>query len=101
MLKKTILAAVMASASPAMASEHGIATYYFNPYHHGLIAAHKSLPFGSRVKVTDLDNGRSLVVVIVDRGPFARGRIIDLSTAAAAQLGMLSVGIAHVTVDRL
>ncbi len=101
MLKKTILAALMVSASPAFAAERGIATYYTNPYHPGLIAAHKTLPFGSRVKVTDLDNGRSLVVVIVDRGPYATGRIIDLGTAAAAQLGMLRVGIAHVTVERL
>jgi rare lipoprotein A len=101
LLKKTILAALLAAASPAHALEFGVATYYTNPSHPGLIAAHKSLPFGTRVKVTDLDNGRAVVVTIVDRGPYARGRIIDLSTTAAARLGILSLGVAHVRVDRL
>lgn len=53
----------------------------------GLTAAHRTLPFGSQVKVTNKKNGRSVVVRINDRGPFKRGRIIDLTPAAARQLG--------------
>lgn len=52
-----------------------------------LIAAHRTLPFGTRVAVENLTNGRTVTVVIVDRGPFVRGRIIDLSPAAARALG--------------
>jgi rare lipoprotein A len=62
----------------------------------GLTAAHRTLPFGTRVTVTSLHNGRSVVVRIVDRGPFVRGRIIDLSPAAARAIGM--DGLARVTV---
>jgi rare lipoprotein A (peptidoglycan hydrolase) len=75
--------AVACSISCASADEFGVATYYYNPWHGGLIAAHPSLPFGIRVRVYNLDNGREVTVVIVDRGPFARGRIIDISTVAA------------------
>jgi len=66
-----------------------------------LTAAHKTLPFGSRVRVTNLDNGRSVVVVINDRGPFVKARVIDLSHAAAAQLGFLQDGVAKVRIDVL
>ncbi len=85
----------------ASADELGIATYYTNPYHPGMIAAHKTLPFGTHVKVINLDNGRSAVVTIVDRGPFARGRIIDVSTYAAGILGFRQAGVAHVRLERL
>jgi rare lipoprotein A len=64
-----------------------------------LTAAHPSLPFGSRVKVANLDNGRSVVVRINDRGPFTKDRIIDVSKAAAAELGMISAGVAQVSVS--
>jgi rare lipoprotein A len=63
-----------------------------------LTAAHRSLPFGSRVRVTDQKNGHSIVVTINDRGPYVRGRIIDLTPAAAHALGMS--GLAPVTVER-
>jgi rare lipoprotein A len=63
-----------------------------------LTAAHRSLPFGSRVRVTNGNNGRSVVVTINDRGPFVRGRIIDVTPAAAHALGMS--GVAPVTVER-
>jgi peptidoglycan lytic transglycosylase len=89
------------AASGAKADQLGQATYYFNPYHPGMIAAHLSLPFGTRVRVHNLDNGRSAVVTIVDRGPFARGRIIDVSTLAAGVLGMRVAGVAHVRLERL
>ena len=62
-----------------------------------MTAAHRSLPFGTMVRVTNHSNGRSVVVRIDDRGPFVRGRIIDLTPAAAHALGFS--GLAHVTVD--
>lgn len=97
------LLGVMTMSSAAFADEYGIATYYFHPrYPTSMIAAHKHLPFGSRVRVHDLDNGRHVDVTIVDRGPFAGpSRIIDLSTVAANALGIRSAGIAHVRVQRL
>jgi peptidoglycan lytic transglycosylase len=64
-----------------------------------LTAAHPSLPFGSKVRVANLDNGRSVVVRINDRGPFSGGRIIDVSRAAAEQLGMIGSGVARVSVN--
>jgi rare lipoprotein A len=64
-----------------------------------LTAAHPSLPFGSKVRVANLDNGRSVVVRINDRGPFSKGRIIDVSRAAAKQLGMIGAGVARVSVN--
>src|SRR5271163_166234 len=85
----------------AAAGEMGIASFYQNPYYGGLIAAHKTLPFGTRVKVFNLDNGRSAVVKIVDRGPFIRGRIIDVSPAAASVLGFREAGLARVKIERL
>ena len=82
----------------AAAGEMGIASFYQN--YGGLIAAHKTLPFGTRVKVFNLDNGRSAIVKIVDRGPFIRGRIIDVSPAAASVLGFRQAGLAHVRIER-
>ena len=61
-----------------------------------MTAAHPSLPFGTRVKVENLDNGRSVVVRINDRGPFVSGRIIDLTRAAADRLGFLRRGVTDV-----
>jgi len=66
-----------------------------------LTAAHRNLPFGTRVKVTNMNNGRSVVVRINDRGPFVRGRIIDLSTAAARGIGMMETGVAPVHLEIL
>jgi len=64
-----------------------------------MTAAHKTLPFGTRVRVTDVSTQRSVVVRINDRGPFIKGRIIDLSTAAAQALGIVGRGIAAVEVE--
>ncbi len=64
-------------------------------------AAHKSLPLGSTVKVTNLSNGKSVKVAINDRGPFAGNRIIDLSRAAARAIGMLDDGVIRVRIDPL
>jgi rare lipoprotein A len=85
--------------SGASADEYGVATYYHNPNHGGLIAAHLTLPFGTHVRVYNLDNGRIVVVTIVDRGPHARGRIIDVSTVAADVLGMRQAGVARVRLE--
>jgi rare lipoprotein A len=63
-----------------------------------LTAAHRSLPFGTKVLVENLSNGRSVVVRINDRGPFIGGRIIDLSKAAASSIGMIDAGTAKVRV---
>jgi rare lipoprotein A len=89
-------------------SMSGIASYYwqpqpvasggrFNP--EALTAAHKTLPFGTRVRVTRQDNGRSVDVTINDRGPYIAGRIIDLSRRAAQDIGMTGQGLARVNVS--
>ena len=66
---------------------------------HKLTAAHRSLPLNTRVRVTNTENGKSVVVVINDRGPYVNGRVIDLSTAAARQLGMVKEGVVPVRID--
>lgn len=100
-------AAMMLPLNAATADQVGHASWYaltsktasgerMNPS--ALTAAHRSLPFGSKVLVENLSNGRSVVVRINDRGPFVGGRIIDLSKAAAAQIGMIGSGTAKVRV---
>ena len=86
----------------------GLASYYGKKFHgrhtasgerfnmHAMTATHRHLKFGAKVKVTNLKNGKSVVVRINDRGPFIKGRIIDLSYAAAGKLGMLTDGITRV-----
>ena len=68
---------------------------------HKLTAAHKTLPFGSQVKVTNTKNGKSVIVEITDRGPFAKGKIIDLTPAAFAKIDSKSAGVADVKLDVL
>lgn len=89
-------------------TEEGKASYYSRklqgrkmangePYQrHKLTAAHKKLPMGTKVKVTNLANNKSVKVKITDRGPFVRGRIVDLSEAAARRLGYIDNGVAPV-----
>lgn len=88
----------------------GLASYYWQPQRvasggwfnpNALTAAHKSLPFGTRVRVTNLNNGRSVVVRINDRGPYIRGRIIDLSKRAAHVIAMQGSGVVPVRVEIL
>lgn len=75
----------------------GIASFYGSRRSPALTAAHRFLPFGTHVKVTNKKNGQSVVVRINDRGPFIKGRVIDVSYAAARQLGMVSSGVVPVT----
>jgi rare lipoprotein A len=94
--------------APGQWSEEGIASWYGTPFDgnraadgeiynmYALVAAHRTLPFNSLVRVTDLENGRQVVVRIIDRGPFVENRIIDLSFAAARTLDMVGTGIAPV-----
>ncbi len=89
----------------------GLASWYGPGFHgnqsasgeifnqNALTAAHRSLPFGTMVRVTNLDNGRSVVVRINDRGPYSGGRIIDLSAGAAQMVGMMQTGVAPVQLD--
>ncbi|MEM9244537.1 MAG: septal ring lytic transglycosylase RlpA family protein [Cyanobacteria bacterium P01_F01_bin.153] len=91
----------------------GIASWYGGYFHgrrtasgerynqNAMTAAHRHLPFGTRVRVVNLSNGQSTIVRINDRGPFIRGRIIDLSSAAAGQIGLRSMGIGRVRVEVL
>jgi len=92
-------------------SEVGLASFYADKYHgrttasgetfdmNELTAAHRTLPFGTRVKVTDLESNRSVIVRINDRGPFVAGRVIDLSRAAAEELQFVRAGLARVRVE--
>jgi rare lipoprotein A len=98
---------------PAFCLQEGYASWYGGKFNGRLTssgeifdtnvrtAAHRTLPFGSIVKVVNLENGKSTVVRINDRGPFVEGRIIDLSRAAAEELGMVSQGVAKVSVQVL
>lgn len=70
-------------------------------HHDSLTCAHRTFPFGSLLKVRNLSNGREVVVRVTDRGPFARGRIIDLSYGAAEELGIIGQGVAMVEVQKV
>lgn len=93
------------------AFQSGIASYYWQPQRiacggghfnpNAMTAAHKTLPCGSRVMVTNRNNGKSVVVTINDRGPYVAGRIIDLSRAAASAISMIKTGTAPVTLSRM
>lgn len=102
-----IVAALIAAAPmPAQAGQTAAHTFfgmaaYYSGRGAGLTAAHKTLPFGTRVRVTNPKTGRSVVVTINDRGPFNRGRVLDLCTGAARSLGFIDQGIAYVRADVL
>ena len=66
-----------------------------------LTAAHKTLPFGTKVKVTNVNNGKSVVVRINDRGPYVNGRVIDLSTAAFSSIESVNTGVTSVNIEIL
>jgi rare lipoprotein A len=110
-----LLATISSSAFAAKPGqiENGIASYYHDSLHgnktasgqiydkNKISAAHKSLPLGTRVRVTDLRTGKSIEARVNDRGPFVKGRIIDLSRKAAKELGLLKKGITKVKVEVL
>jgi rare lipoprotein A len=103
--------AARAPAGPLKLIEEGIASWYGVPYHgrrasngeiydmHKLTAAHRTLPFETMVRVTNLKNGKQTQVRITDRGPFVEGRILDLSLAAAREIEMVADGIARVRLE--
>lgn len=115
----TLLLATGCASSGRRLSSHGTtleigeASYYSDEFHgqrtasgeryrdRESTAAHRTLPFGTRVRVTNMENGRSVVVRITDRGPFRRGRVIDVSKRAARELGFLSQGTAKVRLEVL
>jgi rare lipoprotein A len=102
-----------AAAAPVVvgATENGIASWYGHPYHgrraadgetydmETLVAAHRTLPFNTWVRVYNLNNNKTIDVRIIDRGPFVDGRIIDLSHAAAQAIDMIGPGIAQVRLE--
>ena len=91
----------------------GVASWYGYPHHgrltasgrrfnmYELTAAHRTLPLGTRLRVTNLSNGRAVTVTITDRGPFVKRRVIDLSYAAAREIGMIGPGTAPVQLEIL
>ena len=110
--EKTVAKVETEKAYRTTSTQTGQASYYgygagsqtasgarFNP--NAMTAAHRTLPFGTKVRVTNKRNGKTVIVTINDRGPFIRGRIIDLSTAAAGVIGMRSSGVAPVLVERI
>ncbi|MEO9168724.1 MAG: septal ring lytic transglycosylase RlpA family protein [Aestuariivirga sp.] len=103
----TALAVLMLCTS-AQASITGLASYYkmgkrtangerYNPY--GLTAAHRRFAFGTKLKVTNLSNHLFVIVRVNDRGPFVRGRVLDVSYGAAKELGMVGRGVARISFD--
>src|SRR6516225_9943055 len=95
-----LLTVTLAQARTAKHSFSGLCAYYAGRGG-GLTAAHKTLPFGTHVRVTDSKTGRSVIVVINDRGPFNKGRVLDLSGSAAKALGMMERGVVLVTAEVL
>ena len=111
-LRNILLAAILffATSCARKVTEAGKASYYADKFQgrktangetfrqRKMTAAHRTLPFGTKVKVTNLDNGRTTKVRINDRGPFVAGRIIDLSRKAASRLNMTRAGVANVKI---
>lgn len=109
-----LLCALFAVCVPASAqTQSGKASYYAKSFtgrktasgerlhRDSMTCAHRNYPFGTLLKVTNITNGRQVVVRVNDRGPFRKGRIIDLSWGAAKELGMIAQGIAPVTVEKV
>lgn len=100
-------------SNQALAQTSGKASYYGNKFHgrytsdgsryhkDSLTCAHRTLPFGTLLKVTNKKNGKEVVVRVTDRGPFVRGRVVDLSMAAAKEIGMVAMGVAPVEVEKI
>ncbi|HEU4385748.1 MAG TPA: septal ring lytic transglycosylase RlpA family protein [Anaeromyxobacteraceae bacterium] len=108
-----LAACIPAAAGAAGRAETGLASYYRDELHgrptasgqlydrSRLTCAHRSHPFGAMLEVVNLENGRKVQVMVNDRGPYGRGRVVDLSREAARRLGMLKRGTARVRVARV
>lgn len=107
----SILLSFCSTEAKSQKVKDGKATYYSGKlygrrmsngeYYHpdSMTCAHRTLPFGTRILVTNPRNGNQVIVRVADRGPFARGRVIDLSYAAARELGFLSAGVAYMKLE--
>lgn len=107
----SIMSALCVLPCSAQKKQHGKASFYSKRstgartasgqrlHHDSLTCAHRYYPFGTRLKVTNLSNNKSVIVKVIDRGPFGRGRIIDLSWAAAKAIGMIAQGVASVKIE--
>ena len=106
-----ILLGMLSCSKESTHTLQGVASWYGYP-HHGRItasgrrfnmyemtAAHRTLPLGTRLRVTNLTNGRAVTVTITDRGPFVKNRVLDLSYAAAREIGMVGPGTAPVQLE--
>lgn len=107
----SLLLSLMIAPSLLAQTQTGKASFYADKYegrttasgekykHNKLTAAHKTLPFGTKVRVTNIANNQTVEVVVNDRGPYVDGRIIDLSRSAAEQLGFINLGLAEVKLE--
>ena len=115
-MSKTILRSLVffifcLTSTLSIAAEEGIASYYSDVFQgkktasgsvydrNKLTAAHKKLPFGTKVKITDLKNNKSVIVTITDRGPYSKKRMVDLSYAAAKEIDLIKAGISKVKLE--
>ena len=111
-LNLNVLIAIVASLTALAQVQSGKASYYSKKmsgrktasgerlHHDSLTCAHRTYPFGTLLKVTNPANGKQVIVRVTDRGPYVRGRIIDLSVRAAQEIGIIAQGIAPVIVER-
>ena len=114
-MRKKIISAVFSLlfCLGALGQTEGQASYYANHFHgrrtssgsiydkNGYTCAHRTLPFGTMLKVTNLRNNKSTIVKVTDRGPFTQRRIIDLSYAAARDIGLVGVGVTRVRIEKV
>jgi rare lipoprotein A len=111
--KKDVEPRLLAPSGKALLMLEGVASYYANEFHgkltsngetfdmDGLTAAHRTFPFGTKVRVTNLENNKSVIVRVNDRGPFKEGRIIDLSRGAAKEIDLIRTGTVRVKLEVL
>ena len=102
---------ILPSVASEQPAQYGNASWYGKAFHgkktasgesfdmHGFTGAHRDLPFGTKVKVRNLRNGKEVIVEVNDRGPFVKSRIIDLSRAAATAIGLVGRGIVRVSIE--
>ncbi len=110
LLAGIVITCIAVFASCVTTKQEGKASYYADKFNgrktasgatfrqHKRTAAHRTLPFGTKLKVKNLDNGRTVRVTVNDRGPFVQGRMLDLSKKAARKLGMIQQGVANVEI---